>query len=121
MGVNRAGRLAVGTTSARDVVRQVDEHLDALNLNPAKASMRTTETGPSAQSLQGTEPTFENHFSVEELAEVWSLSKEFVRRLFLQEPDVVIFYSQRPGRRTYRTIRIPASVAERVHRRMRKI
>lgn len=45
---------------------------------------------------------------------------DFVRRLFLHEVGVVIFYHQRPGRRVYRTLRIPESVAERVHRRMRK-
>lgn len=62
----------------------------------------------------------ERHFSVEELAELWGMSEDFVRRLFLHEPGVVVFYKQRPGRRVYRTIRIPESVALRVHRRMRR-
>ena len=66
------------------------------------------------------ETAFEPHFSVEELAEVWKMSHDFVRRLFLHEPGVVVFYNQRPGRRVYRTLRIPESVALRVHRRMRK-
>lgn len=64
------------------------------------------------------ETAFERHYSVEELAKVWTLSHDFVRRLFLGEPGVVVFYNQRPGRRVYRTLRIPASVAVRVHRRM---
>ena len=63
-------------------------------------------------------PAFERHYSVEELAQMWNMSNDFVRRLFLQEPEVVIFHHARPGRRVYRTLRIPASVAERVHRRM---
>jgi hypothetical protein len=63
---------------------------------------------------------FEQHFSVEELAELWKISDDFVRRLFLKEPGVVVFWRQRPGRRVYRTLRIPASVALRVHRRMTK-
>lgn len=66
------------------------------------------------------ETTFERHLSVEELAEFWGMSDDFVRRLFLHEPGVVMFWRQRPGRRVYRTIRIPKSVAERVHRRMTK-
>jgi len=61
---------------------------------------------------------FERHYSVEELASAWKMSDDFVRRLFLREPGVVVFYNQRPGKRVYRTVRIPASVAERVHRRM---
>lgn len=69
-------------------------------------------------SLQ--ETAFERHFSVEELAELWKMSDDFVRRLFLKEPGVVVFWRQRPGRRVYRTLRIPASVALRVHRRMTK-
>jgi hypothetical protein len=66
------------------------------------------------------ETTFERHYSVDELAAVWGMSDDFVRRLFLHEPGVVIFFKQRPGRRTYRVLRIPESVVQRVHRKMRK-
>jgi len=52
------------------------------------------------------------------LASIWGVSDDFVRRLFLREPGVVVFFKYRPGRRTYRTLRIPESVARRVHRRM---
>lgn len=67
------------------------------------------------------EAAFERHYSVEELCERWSMSDDFIRRLFVHEPGVVIFYQQRPGRRVYRTLRIPESVAMRVHRRMRTL
>jgi transcriptional regulator GlxA family with amidase domain len=66
------------------------------------------------------ESAFERHFSVEELAELWKMSDDFLRRLFLKEPGVVVFHNQRPGRRVYRTLRIPESIARRVHGRMRK-
>lgn len=66
------------------------------------------------------ETTFERHYSVEELAKLWQVSDDFVRRLFLHEPGVVVFCHPRLGRRVYRTLRIPESVAQRVHRRMRK-
>ena len=56
--------------------------------------------------------TFERHYSVEELAKAWNLSDDFVRKVFLHEPGVVVFWRQKPGRRVYRTLRIPASVAE---------
>ena len=64
--------------------------------------------------------TFERHYSVEELGERWKMSDDFIRRLFLREPGVVVFYETRPGRRVYRTLRIPESVAQTVHQRMRK-
>jgi transcriptional regulator GlxA family with amidase domain len=67
------------------------------------------------------EATFERHFTVDELAALWGMSDDFVRRLFLHESGVVIFYHHRPGRRVYRTLRIPESVALRVHTRLRKI
>lgn len=65
--------------------------------------------------------TLERHYSVEELCEMWQMSDDFVRRLFLHEPGVVVFCNPRPGRRVYRTLRIPESVALRVHRRMQKL
>jgi hypothetical protein len=70
--------------------------------------------------MQAQETTFEKHYSVDELASAWGVSDDFVRRLFVHEPGVVVFFKYRPGKRTYRTLRIPSSVAERVHRRMRK-
>jgi len=66
------------------------------------------------------ESTFERHYSVEELTELWGMSDDFVRRLFLNEPGVVVFFKPRPGKRVYRILRIPESVVQRVHRRMRK-
>jgi hypothetical protein len=71
------------------------------------------------ESTATSEITFERHFSVEELSALWGMSDDFIRRLFLHEPGVVIFCRHRPGRRVYRTLRIPESVALRVHERMR--
>ena len=70
-------------------------------------------------SIPIAEITFERHFSVEALSALWGMSDDFIRRLFLHEPGVVVFCHHRPGRRVYRTLRIPASVALRVHVRMR--
>jgi transcriptional regulator GlxA family with amidase domain len=70
--------------------------------------------------MTASEMTFERHFSVDELSALWGMSDDFVRRLFRHEPGVVVFCHYRPGRRVYRTLRIPESVALRVHTRMRK-
>ena len=70
--------------------------------------------------MQTEETTFERHYSVDELTELWGMSDDFVRRLFMNEPGVVVFFKHRPGKRTYRIPRIPESVVQRVHRRMRR-
>jgi hypothetical protein len=79
-----------------------------------------TRSASSRDTDRPAQPTFERHYTVEELAGTWGMSVDFVRRLFLREPGVVVFWRQRPGRRVYRTLRIPGSVAERVHRRLTK-
>lgn len=57
-------------------------------------------------------------YSVKELAFLWNLSDETIRRLFEEEPGVLIFRIQQTGKRTYRNIRIPGTVALRVQNRM---
>ena len=59
----------------------------------------------------------ERHYSVQQLADAWSLSPDFVRRLFQHEPGVTEWVRQERGKRRYRVLRIPQSVAERVYRR----
>lgn len=98
-----------------------------LRFRQAKAWLRDAtgrqplrDSHPEARREAHTEPAFEQHLSVDELADTWGLSRDFVRRMFLKEPGVVVFHHQRPGRRVYRTLRIPESVAMRVHTRMRQ-
>lgn len=64
-----------------------------------------------------TEPFAERHYTVNELASMWSLSGEFVRQLVQHEPGVTEWVRQRPGRRRYRVFRVPSSVAERIYLR----
>jgi hypothetical protein len=59
----------------------------------------------------------EKHFSVGELSERWNLSTDSIRRLFENEPGVLVFKNNQPYKRTYKTLRIPESVAMRVYRR----
>jgi hypothetical protein len=63
----------------------------------------------------------ERHYSIQELAVLWNLSEKTVRRLFENEPGVIeIGSAEARFRRAYVTRRIPESVAQRVHRRLRK-
>ncbi len=57
-------------------------------------------------------------YSTKELAFRWNLSTETLRRIFLKEPGVMIFQNQVPGKRIFRTMRIPGAVAIRVKNRM---
>lgn len=99
-----------GQLHAAQTVRLARSVRESVALEPHKVSERMpTDT-----------THLERHYSIEELSELWKMSDDFVRRLFLREPGVVIFYNQRPGRRVYRTLRIPESVAMRVYRRMRR-
>lgn len=65
-------------------------------------------------------PATERHYSVAEIAKLWSLSPNAIRRIFQKEPGVLAIGEPRPrfGRGRGRvTLRIPQSVLERVHRR----
>ena len=61
--------------------------------------------------------TLERHFSISEISEIWNVSKDAVRRMFQNEPGVLVLGGRSNGRkRRYTTLRIPQSVLERVHR-----
>ena len=61
----------------------------------------------------------ERHYSPAELADLWGLSSDTIRRLFEREPGVLAIGDRNPRRkRRYVTLRIPESVAARVHRRL---
>jgi hypothetical protein len=48
---------------------------------------------------------------------MWNLSKDTVRRIFQKEPGVVVLGNEaRACKRRYRTLRIPQSVLQRVHK-----
>jgi hypothetical protein len=63
----------------------------------------------------------EKHYSIQELASLWNLSEKTIRKLFENEPGTIeIGNVEGRFKRAYKTRRIPESVAQRVHRRLRK-
>jgi hypothetical protein len=65
------------------------------------------------------EVAVEKHYSPTDLAKAWGVSVETIRSIFRAEPGVLKL--GRPGtrfRRGYFTLRIPETVAERVHQRL---
>ena len=67
-----------------------------------------------------TAPFDERHYSVAEIAAMWTLDPDVIRKLFRREPGVMVIGSIETTRRKrrYTTLRIPESVAQRVHRRL---
>ena len=61
----------------------------------------------------------ERHYSIPEVAEMWNLSRDVVRKIFEGEPEVMrLGKDGSKSKRGYHTLRIPQSVVERVHRRL---
>jgi hypothetical protein len=59
------------------------------------------------------------HYSVQELAQLWGLGADKIRELFENESGVIKIQSPaKKGKRAYKTLRIPESVADRVQRRL---
>jgi hypothetical protein len=63
------------------------------------------------------------HYTVAEIATMWSLSADAVRKIFEKEPGVLVLGETQPrrGKRRYTTLRIPEFVLERVHRKLSRI
>jgi len=81
----------------------------------------TTSSGVAPDTKNDTTPpssAFERHYSPTEIAAQWNLSEDAVRRLFEKEPGVLVLSNSKPGKRRYRTLRIPDTVAQRVHRKL---
>lgn len=79
-----------------------------------------------AQGFEGAaeSPRFAlRHYTVGEIAALWSLSDDAVRKIFEKEPGVLAISDTRPTirKRRYTTLRIPEDVAVRVHRRLSKV
>lgn len=60
----------------------------------------------------------EHCFTVADVAERLKVKPDTVRRLFMNEPGVIVIWFPRKGKRAYRTLRIPVSVYQRVVTRL---
>jgi len=63
------------------------------------------------------------HYAVAEIAGMWNLSDDAVRKISEKEPGVLAIGDSRPTvrKRRYTTLRIPEDVLARVHRRLSKV
>src|SRR5579871_765030 len=83
--------------------------------------MRERQSAPPL--LQGSpSSSAERHYSVAEVSAAWNLSQDAVRKIFQNEPGVLVLGGQgSPHARKYTTIRIPDSVLQRVYRRLTNV
>ena len=75
---------------------------------------RNAPAEPAATTVPGS--AFERHYKPRELAKLWGFDESTVRRLFQDQVGVLKIGSPDHGKRAYVSLRIPASVAERVYR-----
>jgi hypothetical protein len=60
----------------------------------------------------------EQYFTVRQIAKNRNLSADTIRRLFIDEPGVIVITKPKHRRRTYRVLRVPESVERRVFERL---
>lgn len=70
------------------------------------------------QSIDATDgdATFERHYRIGELSELWGLGRETIRKIVMTDPDVIKVRMGKAKKHT--TYSVPASVAERLHRKL---
>lgn len=87
--------------------------------SPGVRGGAVAKDGETAPQSEARRVFAERHYTIAEIAALWCLSKDAVRRLFAKELGVLVLghAEGRAYKRRYTTLRIPESVVERVHRR----
>lgn len=82
--------------------------------------LRARENVQASETAAAPDLCAEKHYSLAELAHLWNLSEKTIRRMFEKEPGVLQWGKvESRSKRGYTTLRIPESIALRVHRRLR--
>lgn len=71
---------------------------------------------PSVMMLATDGLAFETHYRIGDLARIWKLGRETVRKLVKDEPGVIKIRNGR--KKAHTTYSVPESVAKRVHTRL---
>ena len=63
----------------------------------------------------------EKHFTISEVASLWQLSEDTIRKIFRDQPGVLkIGSAEKRRKRGYIVLRIPETVLQKVHAELRK-
>jgi hypothetical protein len=107
----------IGDSSLQDFIRRAIEQARQegyqLGQSAAFRKWRPEKAKPSGR-------VGEQHFSPKDLASKWGVSEQTIRNLFEKESDVLRYGNPESSRsrRRYINVKIPQSVAERVHKRL---
>jgi hypothetical protein len=71
-------------------------------------------SAPTSEAAPARLPAVDSFLTLAEVAERLKVNEDTVRRLFLNEPGVVVICFPSKGKRVYRTVRIPEAVFQRV-------
>jgi hypothetical protein len=98
-------------------IRQDNDFAHAFGEHSGLAGAKRSSGAAPLQDL-----ALEKHYSATDLSRLWGLSEKTIRRLFINEPGVVkLGREETRFKRAYVTLRIPESVVQRVHRRVREV
>jgi hypothetical protein len=103
-----------------DRAKKTDMPRNGTNFEQKAQWMRERQSAPSA-SLSVASTFAERHYTVAEAAAFLNFSSDVVRKIFQDEPGVFVLGQSAAYKRRYTTLRIPASVLERVYRRMTNV
>jgi hypothetical protein len=78
-------------------------------------------SAPTIESVPARNPAADSFLTLADAAERLKVNEDTIRRLFLNEPGVVVICFPRKGKRVYRTVRIPEAVFQRVVTRLSKV
>jgi len=97
-----------------------DDAIKELRKSPKFLSWGMPRSGWEQSNISRAE---ERHFTPDELGALWGAAPQTIRNMFELEPDVLRIPSQRPGKsaRKYVSMKIPQSVADRVHRKYSRV
>jgi hypothetical protein len=106
------------------VIRAANSLADAISQLQASEKFRgwkPSHLTPSPQTpgIEQSNLMKETHYTPDDLAGMWGVSVDSIRRIFRDEPGVLKMGEKSPKhKRQYLTLRIPESVVERVYTRL---
>ena len=86
---------------------------------PVESARDSWATSPITSALGSMDMANEKHYSIIEISKLWALSQKTVRKIFENEPGVILWGTEETRhKRGYRTLRVPETVLQRVHRKL---